>query len=790
MADGKNIKFTFEVDQQSFSRVKTAIKDITDDLKRMNTALGGVNIGGAAPSAERTKANVNSKTGAGGGGTSGGQNQTIGKVLLDNVKAFKDFAAQGKEASKIMTDSLKRDIGEQQRTLDGLQKTIKELGSAYKDLESQQKRALSSGNMDAVKYLKEEMANVEGQIAGTSGDMVKGHKNLKGSQALLAETGGGGGRFGNFMRGIGYSGSGFGGGAMGMLGGIGTLAGGMLYAGAVGVKEYMAGTRSYGAAEASRGKMTGGEIRAMRSGDLSTIQAMRMIGRDPQKRAELAAQYGTAANIEAGLAGLGEFGADLAGKLTFGLSNALAGRKAGGALGSSLTTASQQDRLMQNAKNYIDDQKNSGEILQTALATEYFQNTMPNRMNSARLRGLRIGTKPGGSEVLDNWGLEDKRLTQMGGSVAEKDAAYASLLGMGGRTLARSAESQMFAQQAGYGGYGSALQSLALASRGNMDWAKMTLGMAAGNGMDRTAALGLAGVVGGYDPGRGAVDPMDIVAGFARGVGGSGNSIQDMMNVEALKGGLAFGSKFTSGSLDPYQKGKNTVAASIALGSGASTYAVDYMAGLDFTKLAAGMGGSIDRTATNMGLGQDEFSRVGNKIFGGMFDNYYRQGKNDKIADAVDKFKASGKDLKSYLSSASEEEKGLLADAMSLGSAGGMEADTSLTLLKTMGGMAGNKNLKTGGFGGGKLDKETQAALDHAADVKGQDAAKVGSMGQSGELVKDFESLGKATRKLADFGSNLSAQTGDFIKALSEMTSAIKKSTPGNEGFNKGTPKK
>lgn len=783
MAEGKNIKFTFQLDQQSFQQVRTAVQSLTQELQKMSqvggplfgggNAFGNINIGGTAPSKQQTIAQGQQKQAQAFGGT----NTTMGKVILDNANAFKKFAQDGKEASKIMTEALKRDITEQERSLDRLKSKLQGLNEEFAEATKKQKEFVDAGKTAEASTVGKYIQSLEGRLADTAGQTLQAHKNLAGSQQALASAGGGGG---GFLQSIGISGSGFGGGAMGAVTGAGKLIGGLATAAVAGIQEYMAGTRMYGQAEATRGAMVSGDVRAFRAGDISYLQSMRMISRDSEKQKDFIAQQGTIAQAEGYATGVANMAGDILNKVTMGLSDRLTGRKSG-AIGSSMTTAAQEDRMYRNAREFVENQKNSAEMLNTRLATEYFTGSLGSRIGAARLMGLGIRERPGRG-MYDSYGNFDAKLTESGYSPDAYMGTLSGLIGMGGRTFAdKLAYEQMAASQVGQGGYASAVLALAMARGGNVNQGRLGVRNAIGTGvggkrMDVTAGFGLANVLGGYDPRLGSVNTEGLLSGFMTGIGGTGNSVADIMNVQSFGGGMSFGNRFSSGSLDPLQMGKNTVMAANVLGKGYDTYAIDYLANMDIKKLIAGMGGKIDRTATNLGIGQSQFQAYGSEMLGRMFDNFYGGG---KIGSAVDAFKKSGLSITEYLRK-NPDQYGLLSDAMSLGSASGLELDTSESFLRAIAGIGGK--IKGGGVGGGPLDQPTGSALGAQGAFKRQDATELARMETAGELSSDFQRLPQMARTLTNFGQSLGSSAKDFIDAIQAMTNAMNKASGGG-GF-------
>lgn len=801
MPDSKNIKFTFSLDQSSFGQVKSAIESLTSSLQKMNQAgggslggsganiFGGTTFGGANPGKVQTEAKGRAQQG-------GGQQQTMGKVILDNANAFKKFAQEGKDASKIMTEALKRDISSQEQSLDRLKSKLSSLNDEFTEATKKQKEFLAAGKSGDANAMGQYIKNVEGRIAETSGQTLQGAKTLSGSrESLQAIQPAGGGKFGQIASAMGYTGTGFGTGIAGALGGAGSLVAGLAAAAAIGVRETMAGSRMYSSAEANRGGFVNQEIDALRRGDLSSIQARRMILQDTAKRADLKQQMGRMSAAETVIGALGQTGKDILSTISFGASDVFLGGKGGGATGSAVGTAAMASNMAQKDRDQIEAQKRTADFNATRYATQYFQDTMASRSAAARLMGVGTGVDKRTGKGFDTYGDMDVALTRQGYDWNSLLAARSGLMAEGGKDFAsKFGWRQMAASAAGQGGYGQAAHALSLSASGILGYGDDLMGLAMGAGksgvkMDPQAAFQLANVVGGYDPRVGAVDPESLIRAYQSGINNVNdtNSVKQMMNVQAFAGGLNLGSQFTSGSLDSFQKGKNTIMAARVLGKGADTYAIDYLADLPMNKLVEGMAGGGDATANRLGVGKGQFIAYGNEVFGSMLDNFHGKG---QIGAAVDKFKAakaSGQSIFDYLRK-NPGEIGALKDAVNLGSGGGKEKDTSLALFQTLYGLAMDETGKKGGPGAAISDKIIRAANEAEAEKKKTDVKKTADMAETGELAADFKAMKSQREILQKFGTTLDQSAAHFTTALNNLADRINKTIAENRGY-RGEPK-
>lgn len=782
--NNKTIKFKFELDNQSFTTVQNAVRSLTEDFKKLGSAMGtgsigaafpGFSVGGTAPTKSTQVARANQRAQQTGGG--GGQQQTMGKVILDNAQAFKRFAAEGKDASKIMTDALKRDISVQERALEGLNQKLSQLDKGYQMAARRQKEFLAAGNQAGADAFGRVMADRQRDIAATSGDILKSSGQLNQMKGLTGDI-----SMQSIKSAIGYTGTGFGSG-MQTLGSIGKIIGGIATAAVVGVQESMAGSRMYMQQEAARGQFVHADIAAARRGDISNLQARRAILQDSDKARDFRTQLGTGSRAETWIEGIGTTLGQALSRVTGGLSSKILGGGGDGALGSALTDTSRNQALAQKQRDMIEQQKRTEDFQELQYATNYFTQNLGSRMQAARSGIGRMGRNKQGKFV-DPWGDLDIKLTEQGYDINQFMGTRVGLRSIGGNDFANKfAYNQMAAANVGYGGYAEAMKALVMSAGGDMKMGAGLMDFALGQGviggqsvgrkLDTNAALSLATVLGGYDPGQGAINGGSLMASYMLGMNTDPNAsaLKQMMQTQAFKGGVDLLNQYSTGALDPYQVGKNTVMAANTLGAGADTYAVDYLAGMNVKKLVnTMMTGEVDETARNLGLGQGDIAKYGENMFSTLLENYH--GKSGPAGDAAARFKSSGKSLREYLSTADETEIGALATALNVGSFKGQQQDTALAALKTLKGSAlyqGEGDVTPGSLNIGALDPETKAFQKNLADFKRKDQQRLKEEAESGRLKEDFSNLKRESEVLANFGKNLAQGVEDFSAALDAL---------------------
>lgn len=467
--ESKEIRFKFVVDQQSARQAERVFDELIKRAQELNKALSG--LGGTMSG------------GGGGGGLGGGvgkgmpSNQStlatkgassrptsFTQVLTANTDAFKKMGEHGAGAMRVLTNVLTREMAAQEKQIGILTKRLENLVTTYDKVGGS---ASQTG-----RQLEGKILRLQGRIAGHQDQRsalndMKPHTPWLPDIAAPEEKKSMRERAKGWLQEKGIYGPGAptppgqspliqGMAPNSMAGWL--RVGGMIAAGTMAaVNQGMAGTRDFSSEAARRGDLVNGRIRAIRGGDISDLQALRMMsGTDRQN---LRDQGGTLAGVESyGTAGMAL------------LSN-LAGAATGGAIGTKgglltpFTDASRGSAMSGNVTKQIDEFKNRTEFLDRKMALEYFDQSFSSRVQAKRILGMGIGkrkvTGPGGTaEVDEDWyGKEDERLTGLGLDVGAKMSAKMAVQSLAGnRAGYRNAEAAMYAQAQGIGGYEQILE--------------------------------------------------------------------------------------------------------------------------------------------------------------------------------------------------------------------------------------------------------------------------------------------------------------------------------------------
>lgn len=320
---GKEIKFSFVVDQASAQSVMRTLKDLTDQAEKFAKALqgaagamggqggggssffGGGAVGGkaAGPASTITK-------NAGKGGAAG--TSAITNVVLENAKAFKGMASMSGDALKSMTDILRKSVDDQKRSINDLDQTLDKLGKRYQSLREAQSKAesmaASNPNIKVSGKLKQRLKETEEELAEAASGRTKAGKDLEEMNGMLPQAGPTG--FMGKARGFLNSGGGIGAQEASMatlgqvpgLGGIAKLfggAGGLAFGGASLAATLGVAAATSQAHAAWNNQAISGQTRAefgregpsayarkIRAGDLSDQRAMMDIETDQDKKRE------------------------------------------------------------------------------------------------------------------------------------------------------------------------------------------------------------------------------------------------------------------------------------------------------------------------------------------------------------------------------------------------------------------------------------------------------------------------------------------------------------------------
>lgn len=786
MSDSKEIKFKFVVDAQSARQAERAFDELIKRAQELNKALAG--LGGTMSG------------GGGGGGLGGGvgkgtpSNQStlaskgatsrpssFTQVLTANTDAFKKMGEHGAGAMRVLTNVLTREMAAQEKQIGILTKRLENLVATYDKVGGS---ASQTG-----RQLEGKILRLQGRISGHQDQQgalndMKPHTPWLPDIDAPEEKKSMRERAKGWLQQKGIYGPAAAqeGGASPMIQGLAPNSmagwlkvGGMIAAGTMAaVNQGMAGTRDFSSEAARRGDLVNGRIRAIRGGDISDLQALRMMsGTDRQN---LRDQGGNLAGAES----YGNAGMAL-------LSN-LAGAATGGAIGTKgglltpFTDASRGTAMGGNVTKQIDEFKNRTEFLDRKMALEYFDRSFSSRVQAKRILGMGIGrrkvTGPGGTaEVDEDWyGQEDKRLTGLGLDVGVKMSAKMAVQSLAGnRAGHRNAEAAMYAQAQGIGGYEQLLAASERLGMGNV-MAKAALS----GGIDATAGVRLgAGVLGtGFDV-SGMTSRGGVLAAIQNGFGFR-NEASDFNQADRALAGLQMGDSISTGQTSPFQRGANLLAA-INAGAGSGSYLADYVGNqMSMQKMIDIASGSDedpllgDLVSGGPKAAQDMVKKTLSGKFNSAMDLVYSGGLGGgPMQDAVTKFRSSGMDIDSYLQKLRMEgrsgEVDTLGRAFSLGSGSGTSQEAGVGLARTLSGIGGE--LKQGGIGLSKQDELVQAKLDQQSKEVERNSSQLRDNFKT--MAADFTVGGKEMQKaLMTMGTDLNRSAEDFVKSLDRVTKA------------------
>lgn len=825
MSEGKEIKFKFIIDEQSAQRVNKVLDDMIKRAQTLAQTLQGISMPGGGPTGAGGLGMGRGAVGASGSPQSSltsrgtGTQTKISAIAIDNGQAFKNMASMSKDAMQVMSDAIKRGIGEQQRELKTLDQTIANLAKRYGDLQAAQQRAISQGMKPgaAANLYGGELERIQGQMIAAQGQRPgvaaqgarltrlqleqqaasRGYGSVAEMQAhqlemdkedagigpSAAEKYGIGfkGRMAQLRGGLSrlYSGAGGGGLIQGIaprgLAGMAGVAAGALGAVNFGLDETLAGDRAYAGAEARRGSLVESKIRGMHGGDTRWLFNLMQLQQDSTARQELGAQTGgTAAGLEQVRSGVGQFVGSV--PIIGGIGRALGlvgPDQGGGALGG-FTTASQQSGMAENAFKMMDEKSKSTAMLYANMAQESFQRRMGTSIQMQRVMGVG-GLQYDPKKQMYTSAANDlmTKLEGQGYDAGQYMGAYQGLRGQAGTAFAgRNAWLSMAAGAQGYGGFDQLLGASARLGQGK------TLAMGAiGGGIEKAAGIQLgAGILGqGFDV-RGTTTGYGSLAAAQAGMGFTGNS-SDFNKVQRALAGLESGSALTTGGLDAYQQGRNLVGA-IGINAGGSTYSQDFLAtGMSMKQmLDMSTGGRLTESAKALGLDSGKIKQQLGESMGSVFDRFVDEGKNDPMSQAIRRYQASGmSNMTDYLKDL-RKRGDVNGDIKTLGAAAsiltGEPEEGMVGAFQILSGQGAK--LKSGKIGGGiggveKTALESQQKLQEQVDV----TLKI--IGES--LQATYKAMPEATKKLANFGNNLSQEADQMMTALGELTKSFQAAT-------------
>lgn len=171
MADPKQLKFQFVVDEASLQKTRQLIRELTSDLKNLTEAMNKAGTGGGS--------------GGSGGGLSLGQARspeqarTLTKTtpvarplvqgLLDQKQIFKEISEGSRGSMKVMSDALSRSISDQKRELAGLKASLDALSMSYTRLGGAASGAVGKKIQNRYLQIQGRVARGEGTLAQLEG---------------------------------------------------------------------------------------------------------------------------------------------------------------------------------------------------------------------------------------------------------------------------------------------------------------------------------------------------------------------------------------------------------------------------------------------------------------------------------------------------------------------------------------------------------------------------------------------------------------------------------------------
>lgn len=756
MSAGKELKFSFVLDEASFQRVKRAIQDLTSEMqkfaKAMSPAQGGAigSIFGGANVGRPGSAAATVTQGAGKGGGVG----PIGQVVSANADAFKSLASAGTTSLKGLTDALKRSVNEQLREVRGLQQALDRLGATYNNLGGKGTTAMAVQN---------KMVQVAGRLSASRGQLSSLQGMLGPQPELMPEVpypeqpgpgmgqrfknfmyqppttaGGRAGFFGGAIQGIGPTS------AAGIAGMVGMVAGGIMAA----IREAQSGARMYGSAETNRWNLVKDDIRAMRGGDISSMVARQMLRTDTERRRDLASETGALGTAGAYVGGIFQAGSNLV------------SRKGGGIAGA---LADPQATMFEATQDQVNNYKNSAAFAATQFGLERFNEGFGSRISAGRVLGLGLQsdyTTPAGVRMpaRDTYLRRQAALHARGYSIEQQAAAVqqSRQLGMGGGY----ADEIMGAGAMGWGQWGDIRANAARG--GNADLALAALGTT----RNTAAGMQIGQMAFGFDP-RGTTSGIGLMQAIQGGGFNFTGGVGDMNIAARIQAGMGAGDMMARG-FDPYQQGRNLIS-SIGLGGGLGTYGQDYLGnGMSFKQLMDAASGDISKTGQALGVTSGMARGQLQNMAGSVFERYQDQGENTPMARAIRAFRKSGKGLSEFLQTADTGTR----DAMGafLGMETGQGEEAGMGAIGILAGV-GNKKLKNGKVPYGAVGETEQARLDAEAKQMLKDAEAIEAV--QGQIKTSYDKMDDAIKSQTDWAGNLSESAQTVTDALDNLADAI-----------------
>lgn len=746
MAQGKELKFQFVLDDQSFQRVRRALGELTTEAQKFARAmqggsgLMGGNVGRGLPSFGQTIGKMF--------GTGQTRNTGIGSAILGDIDAFSKLAKTGKDGMAAMTTAVRAAVRDQISEIDRLDAKMARLHERFK----KDPRAAYEGPFRA--NLQKQMIQRQSQLDSANDQLA----NLTQAKDSLAPPGAKPGLFGftNPLANVPF--------APTTAGGW-MRAGGMVVGGGLAaLSESMGGTRTYSGQETARSALVNTEIRRLRGADVTGMLALKGLLRDSERAKDLTDQTGFGAKTEALSNAIFATARNIASKATGGLVEP--GTPGQGML-TPLSTAARNSGMMENVLSQKNQYEGSTDFLPIKMATERFYGDLSSRRTAGRILGVGLSLDKRGIPR-DSYGNLDASLTSSGYDVGQYASAFAQARNSAGMDFARkNSYGIMAAQAAGYGGYG---EMMAAAARAGSPLSGL---LALGGGNIATQAgisLG-AGVLGsGFDV-RGTTGGAGILSA-AQGpgfnfTGGAG----DFNQVQQILAGMGLGSTITGGGLDSYQAGRNIINA-IGVNPGGTTYAQDYLGtGMNLRQMMDAAGGDLTKTAKALGLTSGMARQQLSGSMSSVMDRFVDQGGSDPMSKAIRGYRASGQSVDSYLNSLYSSGRREEADAIGayFGMVSGEGEEAGLGLAGLLGGVD-TKGRAGRGPAGGRGQMERAVDETRAKAIK-EDVVQMETIFH--DMRSALELAPASARAFREAGTNLDKGADDFLRTLKNLTAAV-----------------
>jgi hypothetical protein len=718
----KSLTFKFDLDNNSFQKVKTALETLTAQAQRFSEALKGAKVGGGSGGTNHSGTpNTGRIQGVVGGANQGGTSN-ITQAVMQNMDAFKKLGTEAPLAFRAVTDAVTRAHSQQVGKIRELESEIKKLNSLYGDMSSE----IPSGEIasklgSVVTELKKatqeatKFKNTLDDLSGTrnEGPQVPGGGLPKGARSFMDLNNSPGARFVSHLPGASALGG------LGLSPGMVALGGAMGAVGTAawnGAKAWQATSNGMLEAQGTRGKMTNDLISGIYGGDRSQQVLLRSIaGMGTEDRERFINRYG--------------------GGLHDTLQSSAAWAKDMGAALSGGSVLNRQDYLKQteNFKQFQEGVETYGNTAQGGAAlraNKYFQDQQGGRLQYNRIfgRGAKIRTGFGGTDTYASKNMDaysqflTDKTAEAGYSQAERAAAFTSARAIGGSRFASAfTGSVMSGTAGGYAGMGEAYSAITrsagngLRNARDRNLANQQVGQFFGGGVDKNLALQLAPMItrNGFD-----ISGTTSGTGMLAAMQTSGMDLQNSQIVNQMGAAISGGNKAIQGGTG-FDQGVRLLSAIKGGGSGASTYLQDHLAsGMNIQQLMDAARGNGSDEFKSLGgttsMAKSQMANIGKSYL----LNYKAQGNSgaDVAARKAQEILGSGGSMEDFYQQFPSMKKDL-AIAMKQGSGGNLQAEEAMNLTNLLGGDVSGALKKGSKPGAGSADDIARKQLQEQNEI-------------------------------------------------------------------------